>query len=382
MKHLALTLIALAALAGCQTQPTTPTGPSPTPTASPIPQPSPKPTPPANDPTHTISAVPVEGEHSANVRVVQERLNALGASLNADGAFGPVTGAAIATFQKSRNLPITSALDDATLSGLGITVVQEIPTPGPIGAPPQAIIDIAAGSKCSKIDWLGRGSAPRGYYKGIALTFAKAVCNPSRPDVQLVSAPSSGDGVHDALTWYADKFAALGMKNTGGVDTLRHTYALMIGLGMRESSGTYCCGRDMSAGFSSADSAEAGTFQASWGARSVASPTLANMFKQYRDNPDGCFLENFKEGIGSCSAANWKNWGVETTDGFQWQRVTKSCPAFSAEYAAVLLRKTGGSHGEFGPLRQHAAELKPECDAMLMQVQKLVESQPDLCKAL
>ena len=49
----------------------------------------------------------------------------------------------------------------------------------------------------------------------------------------------------DALAHYASEFAALGMRNdVSGLDTLRHLFVLMIGLGMRESSGRYCEGRD------------------------------------------------------------------------------------------------------------------------------------------
>jgi peptidoglycan hydrolase-like protein with peptidoglycan-binding domain len=377
MRNIILTLVSLALLIGCQTQPASPTGPKPIPAPAPNPAPAPA-------PSHTISAVPLEGTHSADVRVVQERLNAAGASLNVDGAFGPATTAAIGAFQKSKSLPMTSSLDDATIAALGITLAGQAPgpapSPGPIVLAPSSIVDIAAGSQCSKTNWAGRGTAPRGYYRGIALVFAKAVCHPDRPDVQLVSKANSGDDAHDALSWYKDQFAALGMENKGGVDTLRHTYALMLGLGLRESSGVYCCGRDMSAGFSSSDSAEAGTFQTSWGVSRVAPAILSGMFNQYKASPNGCFLEIFKEGIGSCSAGDWKNWG--SGDGLDWQRVTKSCPAFGAEYASVILRKSGGSNGEFGPLRHHAAELKPECDAMLLQVQKAVEAHPELCKSL
>jgi hypothetical protein len=54
----------------------------------------------------------------------------------------------------------------------------------------------------------------------------------------------------------------LGMDNSAdGVDTLRHLFALQLGLGMRESSGQYCCGRDMSADNVSAETCEAGLFQ-------------------------------------------------------------------------------------------------------------------------
>ena len=42
----------------------------------------------------------------------------------------------------------------------------------------------------------------------------------------------------DALAWYANEFAALGMSNAmGGTDTLRHLFVLLIGLGIARKLG-------------------------------------------------------------------------------------------------------------------------------------------------
>lgn len=54
----------------------------------------------------------------------------------------------------------------------------------------------------------------------------------------------------------------------------------------------------------------------------------------------------------------------------------------AAEYAAVMLRVDGGSVGHYGPLRTKTAEIRPECDAMLQQVQALVASTPSICAGL
>lgn len=259
---------------------------------------------------------------------------------------------------------------------------------GVCGQPEQAgitideVTSIAVKSKCAAHDWEDRGVAPKGYIKGMALVFARAVCNPTREDVVLVSQANSGDDEKDALSWYNSNFKRAGMSNsTAGMDVVRHTYALMIGLGMRESSGQYCCGRDMSSDFSGASSAEAGLFQASWGARYAASDVLTSMFSKYKTSNTGCLVDTFKEDGGdSCEAADAVDWGKG--DGRDWQATTKACPAFAAEYAAVLLRKNGGTKGEFGPLRNKATELRPECDAMLKQVQSLVTAKPALCKLL
>jgi hypothetical protein len=54
----------------------------------------------------------------------------------------------------------------------------------------------------------------------------------------------------------------------------------MMGLGMRESSGQHCEGRDMSADNVSSDTAEAGLFQMSWNA-SGCSTVMQTVLDQY-----------------------------------------------------------------------------------------------------
>src|SRR5262245_66510653 len=75
----------------------------------------------------------------------------------------------------------------------------------------------------------------------------------------VMAAANSGDDTRDALSWYNSRFQPKAMDNSkAGTDTLRHLFVLLFGLGMRESSGRYCEGRDRSARHISADSAEAG----------------------------------------------------------------------------------------------------------------------------
>src|SRR5262249_10854782 len=68
-----------------------------------------------------------------------------------------------------------------------------------------------------------------------------------------MTAPLGGTS-SDALAWYG---AAAGDRST----TLRQLFALLYGLGMRESSGNCFEGRDRSASNVTADTAEAGLFQ-------------------------------------------------------------------------------------------------------------------------
>ena len=256
---------------------------------------------------------------------------------------------------------------------------------GQAQTPSQAdrIAAIAADSPCALVDWKNRGLAPKAYMRGMALVFARAVCQSNRDDVKVISAASTAPGPEtnktDALTWYHETFTAIGMSNaTSGVDTLRHAYTLMIGLGMRESSGRYCVGRDRSANFITSDSAEAGIFQTSYGAR-IKHAAMEALYAKYKADSGSCLLDVFKRGI-SCSRNDAENFGE--SEGRTWQQLTKTCPAFSTEYAGVLLRVHGGSKGEFGPLRKRAAQVFPVCDGMLKQVQDFVQANPQSCGGL
>jgi hypothetical protein len=264
-------------------------------------------------------------------------------------------------------------------------LLSVVTSSGSVQAPSivEQIETIAAGSNCARVNWRDRGVAPKAYMRGMALVFARAACRADRSDVLVVSkaraTPNEQNRKTDGLTWYDEQFTELGMSNAmDGVDTLRHAYTLLIGLGMRESSGKFCEGRDRSANFTTADSAEAGLFQTSFGAR-TRHETMADLYDKYKADQNGCLLDVFKLEV-SCAAHNAENFGEG--EGRNWQQLTKTCPAFATEYAAVLMRVHGGRRGEFGPLRNRAAQLLPVCDAMLKQVQDLVRANPQACPTL
>jgi hypothetical protein len=242
-----------------------------------------------------------------------------------------------------------------------------------------AIDAAAVGSACYRYQWMNRGQMPRGFIKGVARTFAKALCEPTRSDLPVVSQAATADSARDALAWYQAQFTAAGLPNSqAGIDTLRHVYVLLLGLGMRESSGQHCIGRDTSATNTTASTAEAGAWQTSYNSH-VFHPQLDVLFARYRTDDSRCQLMSYAEGV-TCSPTNWMSWG--TGVGFDFQEREKRCPVFAAEYAAVMMRVSGGSAGHYGPLRTRAAELRPECDAMLQQVQRLVTATPGVCSAL
>jgi hypothetical protein len=252
--------------------------------------------------------------------------------------------------------------------------------------------EMAVGSRCAAHNWNEgkRGFAPKSYIAGMALVFARAVCQSDRADTKVVSTRMDRNAEpDDALVVYADRFASLGMSNdTTGRDTLRHSYTLLIGLGMMESSGKFCEGRDVSQCFVQADSAEAGPFQTSFGVHSK-SPALDTLIQKYTADRNGCMLDVFQGNV-TCKIRKSSNPRCPdvtsdvtgTGPGADWQRLTKSCPAFAIEYGAVVVRKHGGPRGEFNPIRKRQAEVRPECDSMLRQVQTFVEQNPNVCSAL
>jgi hypothetical protein len=153
---------------------------------------------------------------------------------------------------------------------------------------------------------------------------------------------------------------------TSGENRLRHLFVLMLGLGMRESSGRYCEGRDRSANNTTAETAEAGLFQTSFNARH-ASPLLPKLFKDFMANPTPSYLDVFKEGV-RAKESELENYGAG--DGRDFQELSKDCPFFALEFAAIGLRNI---RKHWGPINRRDAEIKPDADVMFKEVQKLVD---------
>ena len=126
----------------------------------------------------------------------------------------------------------------------------------------------------------------------------------------------------------------------------------------------------MSADNVTSDTAEAGLYQTSYNAHSSS-----NMFDQVmceyragagRDNPQG-WLDVFKEGV-ECDSGDCQNYG----DGWGWkfQDLCKQRPAFAVETCALTLRNLCN---HYGPIVRLEAELRPEADAILQQIQDYVD---------
>lgn len=233
------------------------------------------------------------------------------------------------------------------------------------------ISDLAAKSPIADYRWKNRGKSPPGYIKGMAVSFAKISCELRAGDdaATEMAKTATADASKDALKHYEENFQQSGMDNSrDGEDTLRHLFVLMLGLGMRESSGRYCEGRDRSAHNTSAETAEAGLFQTSFNAR-VATPLLPRIFHDFRANPEPSYLNVFKEGV-RVRDGDLENYG--SGDGREFQKMSKECPFFALKFTAVGLRNL---LRHWGPINRRDAEIRPDADTLFKDVWKLVESE-------
>lgn len=245
----------------------------------------------------------------------------------------------------------------------------EVALPPPIPPPVEhRIRHIARESAIARYEWEDRGRAPLGYTEGVAMAFAYVILKYGAGDAAAreMAKAATGDSETDALSYYADVFHQLEMPtNVPGLATLRALWTLIMGLGMRESSGQHCCGRDMSADNVSAETCEAGAWQTSYNI-SAFSDLIDELMAQYSAASAPCQLAIFAQGV-TCSAQDWECYGSGT--GYEFQKLEKSCPQFAAEVAGVGLRN-GRKH--WGPIGRFEVEVRPEAEEMLRQVQALV----------
>jgi peptidoglycan hydrolase-like protein with peptidoglycan-binding domain len=326
-------------------------------------QPPPPPLPPpTNRPTIR------SGSRGVHVVTVQE---ALGVK-PVDGIFGSITDAAVKSFQRQQSLTADGVVGPITWGAL--ERVFSLPPYEPPSAPlTQAevsrIASMAGGSAVARYNWLNRGRAPPGFIKGVAVSYACAVrgFHARLPAFVDLAKAKTGDGERDALTWYDAIFRDRGMPNdVPGLDTLRHTYVFLIGLGMRESTGRHCVGRDVSASNVTAETAEAGAWQTSWNARHCSPAIMRGLFDEYEAGAEG-YKHIFEEGV-TCTASMWSSHG--SGDGRKFQDMAKNLPRFACEVAGVSVRNL---RKHYGPINRREAEVRVEADEMLLQVQELLE---------
>ena len=319
---------------------------------------APGPTPP--QPPDVAHRTLKKGDKGDDVVALQKSLGVL----IPDGDFGSITDTWVRAFQAACGIGADGIVGNATwaqVDDLDFRVEEGEP---PL---PSALVDqiytMAQESEIADYSWPDRGVMPPGYIAGMALSFAYALRMGGAAVDIMEKAQGSSD--KDALAWYEQEFAALGMHNkSAGLNTMRHLFVMMIGLGPRESSGKYCEGRDMSASNVASDTCEAGLFQTSWNIRSGSS-TIEPLLPEFWDNPNG-FLLQFKEGI-SPTSNNLNSYG--SGDGVRYQWLSRFCPLFHVMVTGVGMRVL---RAHWGPIGRREVTLKKEADELLQSVQELV----------
>jgi len=317
-----------------------------------------------------------DGDYGSLVRLVQKCL--LSAPVDdIDGIFGPVTEEAVIQFQDKHNLASDGIVGPQTWAKLE-EVFDLPPYPTRMLEPLASdVIDeietAAAESDVADLIWADdRGVAPLAYTKGMALAYATCVRKFERGDMTAheIARGDNGDTNYDALALYRKEFMRIGMRtNVAGRETLRAVFVFLMGLGMRESSGEHCCGRDQSAENVESDTCEAGLFQTSWNYH-VCCTDAEMLFDEYRHALEGkepqCQLTAFEDGV-SCSGDDWENYGSGT--GAEFQELSKVCPAFAVESAAIGIRNL---RKHWGPIGRMEVRIVPEAEAMFSEIDAIL----------
>lgn len=328
----------------------------------PIPPPDPGP-----DPEQPNKSRPLigKGDYGNNVRELQAAL-----SLDTDGDFGNMTHNAVQQYQATKGLSVDGLVGSQTWAALAkdFPALPLYPPPLPALLTQDAIaeiVEIAANSSIASYSWRDRGRAPAGYTNGMAVAYAQAVARFRSGDplaMEMAKANTRDDAI-DALSWYNSNFVTLGMNNDRqDIATLRHLYVLLMGLGMRESSGRYCTGRDQSATNTTADTCEAGLFQTSWNARACCTDFL-NLADTYDPSSPQGYQSVFSRAV-TCSPADWASYG--SGDGYQFQETCKWSPTYAVETAAIGLRNI---RQHWGPINRKEAELRSDADALFKEIE-------------
>lgn len=317
-----------------------------------------------------ISKVPKINDRGNHVELLQKKLLDLGFNTNGlDGIFGNGTKTALKNLQRSIGLPETGIIDNTTLSNLNFEVKTEHDSNHEI-----AISDIVDKKDITNTNWRNRGKAVWGYYHGMALMYAalyKRLKN-GDPIAKEMAKKLSPDIDRDALKRFDDVFANNGMDNHNGEEErLRHLFVLMVGLGVMESNGKHCAGRDISMNFDHGDDTEAGLFQTSYNVRSVAKDKLSQVFEKYRTSKPSGFLQYFKKGFEYYYTMNYGS-----GDAKEFQKLSKECPAFSVEFTAIALRNVSN---HWAPVKHNkdttrGLQISIECNELLRQVQLYVDN--------
>jgi uncharacterized protein (TIGR02594 family) len=330
-----------------------------------VPKPGPGPSPSPDGERRELE----EGDTGSDVEELQQIL-----SIPTDGEFGPTTDGAVKGFQCGYGLDVDGVVGPQTWEELdALDARRKAGYTGLTKKEAEAVEGAARKSHVATYVWPGRGLAPMGYMVGLALSYGVAVKLLQAKDsiIEDMAQADRGDGETDVLSWYHKELENLDWNtDQDGVETLRALFSIMLGLGMRESTGRYCEGRDLSAENVEDDTAEAGLFQTSWNIASCADtvPPLLDMFDE---NPNG-FVEAFREDVNP-SGSELENYGTGT-DGGKYQFLSKYAPMFHVFVTGIGLRYR---RQHWGPVNRREVTLLDAAYDLFIDVEAaLYESRP------
>lgn len=233
------------------------------------------------------------------------------------------------------------------------------------------IVAVAKSSDLARFAWTGRGPAPIGYIEGMAVVYGLCVQKLTSRDSAALAMVRFVDGKneHDVFDHYEPDLRAIKVVTDGAsdLDRLRALFIILTGLGMRESSGGNDIGQDAGAPENrTAEKAEAGLFQASWNVRAANPVEIRKLLDYYFMHADEGFADIFRAGTHPRPGA-MQNYGEG--DGAKFQQLSKTCPAFAVQVAAIGARTL---YTHWGPLIHEAAQVRPEADKLFKLVQVII----------
>lgn len=265
-------------------------------------------------------------------------------------------------------------LPPATSTPPATPTTTPTPTPTQLTQCENDIIALVQASPLVNYNWPGKSVAPIGYLNGITLTYARVYCKlkASDPVATRMAQANSNKLDIDALAVYDKDFTKLNMaNNSNGSDTLRHLFVLLTGLGMRESDGRYCLGRDKKVQNPADRDIEAGVFQMSYsigvGSSKPEFALLKDLYNKLQVLPYSGYLNVFMNGA-ICKTNELADFRVTAAGRFREFCVMQ--PALGAEIAALGLRIRGR---HWGPINEHTVTLNVDCDSLFKAVQAFID---------
>lgn len=286
-----------------------------------------------------------------------------------DGDFGPITLQEVQDFQRTRGLPVTGVVNDETWDALEAGAPPVMPNMPSSDA--AVIMMISARSEVAGYNWRDRGQAPLGFMYGIGLSFAQSYLRLKQlhPAVVAMVVANKHDDDIDAISWFNSNYDAIGIRNeVPGVNVLISLYMMLLGLGMRESSGQHCCGRDQSASNTTSETCEAGLYQTSYNAH-VCHDTFDPLMDEFAAGQTVSGFQNAFAVEVSCGSSDWDNYG--SGRGEEFQMLCKSQPAFAVESCGLVLRNL---RQHYGPVNRKELELRPEAQTLFQQIKAYIDS--------